>query len=160
MTFDNSKSIISLRIKLFTATVLLIAYFILAYVARILKFPVLHISDTVWTLIFVGLYIFGTLLPMILSYQYIWFSDEDDMISLRYFAAGIVGGKKNSIEINKAVFAGFRIEKKYFGRSKSIILFQKSGQQTAKYPPVYISALSKDQYRKLLSALRKYTPEE
>ena len=34
MTFDNSKTIISLRIKLFAATVVLLAYLALAYVVK------------------------------------------------------------------------------------------------------------------------------
>jgi hypothetical protein len=158
MTFDNSKTIINLRIKIFGATVLLLAYVVLTYVAKVIKFPLLGLGDTAWTVILVVLYLIGAFLPMILNYQYIWFSDEDENIVLRYFTAGIVGGKKNTVEINKISFAGFQIETKYFGFSKTLILYQRSGQQTAKYPPIYISALSKEQYKKLISALKKYSP--
>jgi hypothetical protein len=114
-------------------------------------------GDTAWTVILVVLYLIGAFLPMILNYQYVWFSDEDENIVLRYFAAGIVGGKKNTVEINKISFAGFQIETKYFSLSKTLILYQRSAQQTAKYPPIYISALSKEQYKKLISALKKYS---
>ena len=55
MTFDNSKTIISLRIKLFAVTVIFIAYLILAYAAEIIKFPLLGMSDTVWTIILTSL---------------------------------------------------------------------------------------------------------
>jgi len=158
MTFDNSKTIISLRIRLFGATVILLAYIVMTYAAGIIKFPVLGISDTACTLTLVGLYLLGAILPIILNYQYIWFSDDDENISFRYFTAGIVGGRKNSVVINKVLFEGYQIETRFFGRSKSLILFQKSGNQTAKYPPVYISALSKEQYLKLSSALNKLSP--
>jgi hypothetical protein len=157
MTFDNSKTIINLRIKIFGATVLLLAYVVLTYVAKVIKFPLLGLGDTAWTVILVILYLIGAFLPMILNYQYVWFSDEDENIVLRYFTAGIVGGKKNTVEINKISFAGFQIETKYFGFSKTLILYQRSAQQTAKYPPIYISALSKEQYKKLISALKKYS---
>ena len=41
---------------------------------------------------------------MILNYQYVFYSDEGENIVFRYFNAGIVGGKKNSIEIYKPIF--------------------------------------------------------
>ncbi len=160
MTFDNSKTIISLRIKLFGATVILLAYIILTYAAEIIKFPLLGMSDTLVTLVLVGIYIFLAILPMVLSYQYVWFSDDDERIIFRYFTAGIIGGKKNSIEISKVNFAGYLTDKKYFGLSRSITLFQKVGQGKAKYPPVYISALSREQRNLLLKTLVKYSPAD
>ena len=158
MTFDNSKTIISLRIKLFALTVLFLSYIVLTYVARIIKFPLFGMSDVLFTTILVGIYLILAILPMVLNYQYVWFSDDEERIRFRYFTAGIVGGRKNSVEINKLTFEGFRIDKKYFGLSKSIVLFQRIGQKTATYPPIYITALSKEQYNQLLKTLLKYSP--
>ena len=57
MTFDNSKTIINLRIKFFWSNNyyywLIIA---LAYVAKLIKFPFLGLSDTFWTLFLVGIW--------------------------------------------------------------------------------------------------------
>ena len=97
MTFDNSKTIISIRIKLFGATVIILAFIVLTYIAKMIKYPLLGMSDTTWTLILVVLYLAYAFMPMYLNYQYIYFSDEGESIILRYFSAGIVGGKKNSI---------------------------------------------------------------
>jgi hypothetical protein len=69
----------------------------------------------------------------------------------------MVGGKKNSISITKKTFTGYEIEKKYFGLSTSIILFQKIGQGIAKYPPIYITALNSEQRKKMLLLLNKYS---
>jgi len=157
MTFDNSKTIIGLRIKLFGATVVLLAYVALTYAAKIIKFPILGLSDTLVTLVLVGIYLFLAILPMILNYQYVWFSDDDERIIFRYFTAGLIGGKKNSVEIHKSALAGFKTDSKYFGLSKSLTLFQKVGQGKAKYPPIYISALSQDQKDKILKSLLKYS---
>ena len=41
MVFNNSKTIIGSRIRIFIVTVLLIVYLILAYFAGIIKFPLL-----------------------------------------------------------------------------------------------------------------------
>ncbi|MCX6332758.1 MAG: hypothetical protein NT092_00455 [Bacteroidia bacterium] len=157
MTFDNSRTIISFRIKLFFATVLLIAWLIVVYLAEKIKFPLLGMSDTAWTLILVAIYLVINLIPMVRNFQFVSFSDEGDDIVFKYFFAGIVGGKKNTISISKRTFAGYNYEKKYLGLVKSIILLQRMGQGIAKYPPVYISALTREQKAKLLSWLNQYS---
>ena len=158
MTFDNSKTIISFRIKFFVATVSLLAFIILTYAAKIFKFPFLGLSDYVWTIILVGLWLFIALIPMILNYQFIYFSDEGENIIFRYFYAGIVGGKKNSVEINKRTFSGYKTETNLFGLNVSLILFQKINNGTAKYPPIFISALSREQRSKVYKSLNQYFP--
>jgi len=124
MTFDNSKTIIGVRIKLFAATVLFLAYVALAYAAKLIKFPLLGLSDTVWTLILVAIYLIIVFIPMILNYQFVFFSDEEEKIVFRYFTAGIVGGKKNSVEINKSAFKGYKTESKYFGLVRSVRVYK------------------------------------
>ena len=160
MTFDNSKTIIGLRIKLFGATVILLSYIVLTYIAEIIKYPLLGMSDTAWTLILVGIYFGYAFFPMFLNYQYIHFSDEEEKIVIRYFTAGIIGGRKNSIEINKTEFAGYKSEARFFGMIQSIILYQKFKGGIATYPPVYISALSKEERSKIFRALNHYTVRE
>jgi hypothetical protein len=159
MTFDNSKTIIGVRIKLFIATVLLLAYIALTYAAKLIKFPLLGLNDTVWTVILVAIWLIIAFLPMVLNYQFVFFSDEGDRLVFRYFIAGIVSGKKNSVEINKRTFAGYKTESRFFGLIKSIILFQQMGQGVAKYPPVYISALTREQQSNLFVSLNKYAPK-
>jgi hypothetical protein len=156
MTFDNSKTIIGMRIKLFGATVILLAYIALAYVAKLIKFPLLGLSETVWTLVLVGLYLFLAFLPVFLSYQYIFYTDEGEKIIIRYFTAGIVGGKKNSVEIDKNSFSGYRTESRFFGLIQSITLFQQFKEGVAKYPSVYISALNREERAKLIRSLKLY----
>jgi hypothetical protein len=160
MTFDNSRTIISLRIKLFAATIIFLAYIILTYVAEKIKFPLLGMSDTRWTVILVALYLFFAFLPMFLNYQYISYSDEGEKIIFRYFSAGMLGGRKNSVEINKLSFSGYEMESSFFGLIKSITLFQKFKEGVAKYPPVYISALTREEKAKIIRSLNSYVPHQ
>ena len=159
MTFDNSRTITNLRINFFVATVLLGTYIALAYVAKLIKFPLLGLSDSTWTLILITLYAILTFLPMLLNYQYIYFSDDGENIILRYFTAGIVGGKKNSVEINKKTFSGYKTDSKFFGLILSITLFQRTNNGTAKYPPIFISALKREQREKVFRSLNLYAPK-
>jgi hypothetical protein len=160
MTLDNSKTIISLRIKLFGATIVFIAYFILAYAANIIKFPLLGMGETFWTMILTGIYVFLAILPIILNYQFVFFSDDTDKIIFRYFTSGIVGGKKNSVEIDKRSFGGYNTENRFFGLIQSITLSHKFREGVAKYPPIYISALSKEEKVKIFKTLDLYLPPE
>ena len=160
MTFDNSRTIIAGRIRLFIATVVLLAYIVLAYIASVIKFPLLGISDTLITVVLVVLYLVIAFYPMALNHQYISYSDDDDRIKFRYFNAGIVGGKKNSVEIAKGDFAGYRTDKRFFGLIRSITLFQQLPQGVAKYPPVFISNLSGKERTKILNSLYQLTPHD
>jgi hypothetical protein len=157
MTFDNSKTIISLRIKLFGATVLLLTFLALAYVVMLIKFPLLGFNESSWTVILVGIWLVLALMPIILNYQFISYSDDGEYIVFRYFTAGIVGGRKNSVEINKTTFSGYKIEIKFFGLIQSIILFQNIQGRVANYPPVYISALNRKEKEKVINSLNWYS---
>ncbi|MCX6254278.1 MAG: hypothetical protein NTV31_07360 [Bacteroidia bacterium] len=158
MTFNNSKTIISLRIKLFGATIVFLAYIVLTYIAKLIKYPLLGMSDTAWTLILVAIYLFIAFLPMFLNYQFISYSDEGENIVFRYFTAGVVGGRKNSVEINKKYFSGYKIESRFFGFIQSVTLFQQFKEGVAKYPPVYISALTREERAKVLKSLNSFAP--
>ena len=158
MNFDNSRTIISLRIKFFVATVGFLAYVILTYAAQFIKYPLLGMSETVWTLLLLTIYLFISFLPMLLNYQYISYSDDGENIVLRYFTAGMFGGKKNSIEINKKSFSGYKIESRLFGLIQSITLSQKLKEGVAKYPLVYISALTKEEKAKIIRSLDSCSP--
>ncbi len=157
MTFDNSKTIISLRIKLFAATVVYSGIYCTDIYSKDYKIPLLGMSDTTWTLILVGIYLFIAFLPMFLNYQYVFYSDDAEKIIFRYFTAGIVGGRKNTVEIDKRSFSGYEIKPGLFGLSQRITLFQRFNEGVAKYPPFYISALSRDEKAKMIKSLNLYT---
>jgi hypothetical protein len=159
MTFDNTRTIYSLRIKLFVVTIACLAYIFFTYGIKMIKYPLLGLSDTTCTLIMVGIWLLFALMPMILNYQFISYSDEGEKIVFRYFTAGIVGGKKNSVEINKKTFSGYKTESRFFGLIKSITLFQNFKEGVAKYPPVYISALTREEKAKVFRSLNLYAPQ-
>lgn len=159
MTFNNSRQIIRMRIRFFIATVILLAYIVLVYIAGIIKFPILGMEDsTALTLVLIGFYLVLVFYPMALNYQYISYSDEDDKVIFRYFTAGFIGGSKNSVEIKKSDFAGYRVEKKLFGLIQSITLYHQLPQGIAKYPPIHISILSSKERAKILNSLYRLTP--
>ncbi len=157
MTFDNSKTIISFRIRLFFVTLIAFAWIALAYIIKLIKFPLLGIDDGIWTMFVIAIWVLVAFMPMIRNYQFIYFSDDGENIIFRYFNAGLVGGKKNALEINKNAFAGYKTETKLFGLSRSIILYQQIGQGVAKFPPLYITALTREERARVINALDNYS---
>ena len=160
MTFNNGKTIVKMRIRIFAETVLLIAYIIVVYFAQLIKFPAFGISQTTMTIAVVCIFFVLAFYPMVLDYQYVSYSDEGDTIVFRYFMTGIAGGRKNSVEINKTRFTGFKTEKKLFGLKHSITLFQQMREGIANYPPIYISNLTKQEKSKVLNSLLLHSPKD
>lgn len=156
MTFDNSKTIIGLRIRLFIATLIMLVYVYVVYFGKQLHFPVFGIQEFYATLILTAAYILLTFLPLLLKYKYIYFSDDGKNIIFRYYSVGLLRGKKNSVEIPKNEFLGYKITKHFPGLIKSIQLYRLMGNKKASYSPVYISSLSKSELNKIAGSLDKY----
>jgi len=158
MTLNNSKSVINLKIIRRTSIIIVAVFLLLTYVAKIIKFPLLGINQAGWTILIVGCFLVIILIPILLNYQYIFYSDEGEALIIRYFTTGFLEGTKNSIEIDKRTFSGFVLEKKFFGLSQSITLYQRHKKGVAKYPPVFINALKREERRKILISLNSYAP--
>ena len=155
MTFDNRETIIGVRIKLFAATVLMIAYLVMVYLAEIIDFPILNLEEEFWTFILALIYILFISYPSFAVYQFFYFSDEGEILVFRYFTAGIIGGRKNSAVIPKNSFEGYKIETEYMGLRRYLVLYQKVGVDVAQYPNIYISALKKKELDKIVAILDK-----
>jgi hypothetical protein len=155
MTFDNRETIIGVRIKLFAATVLMIAYLVMVYLAEIIDFPILRMEEELWTFILVLIYILFISYPSFAVYQFFYFSDEGETLVFRYFTAGIIGGRKNSAVIPKTSFQGYKIETEHMGLRRYLVLYQKVGVDVAQYPNIYISALKKKELDKIVAILDK-----
>mgnify|MGYP006283510387 CR=1 FL=1 len=160
MTFDNGKTIIRLRLRLFVASVLLLVYIYLVYYGKQLRFPILGIQEIHATLVLITLYLLFAFLPLILRYRYIYFSDDGRHIIFRYYAVGFLSGKKSSVEIPKNEFVGYDIKKSFAGLIKAIYLYRIMGNKKASYSPVYISSLSGKEIEKIKRALNTYLKKE
>ena len=158
MTLNNGKSVINLKITRRASIIIFLTFLILTYAAKIIKYPLLGMSQIAWTIMVMILFLLIILLPLFLNYQYIYYSDEGDIIIFRYYTTGFIPGNKNSVEINKKTFSGFTLEKKFFGLIQSITLFQRFKEGIAKYPPIHISALKRNDKIRILKSLNSCAP--
>ncbi len=156
MTFDNGRTIIALRLRLFIATVLLIVYLYLVYFGKELRFPLLGLEAGAWTTIVLAIFTIIAFYPLALNYRYFYFSDDGPVLVFRYYSVGFFAGKKQSVEIPKNEFAGYKTEN-YLGLFKKIILARKIDRKIAYYPLIHLSSLKKKEIVKLLSSLDSFS---
>jgi hypothetical protein len=158
MIINNSKSVINLKIIRRTSIIIYLTFLVLAFAAMIIKFPLLGMSRAAWTIFVTACFLMIIFVPVLLNYQYIFFSDEGNTIIFRYYETGFIAGKKNSVEIGKKTFSGFTLDKKLFGVIQCITLYQRLKEGVAKYPPIYISALNRQDKARILESLNSYAP--
>lgn len=158
MILNNSKSVINLKIARRASLIIFLAYLLVVYAARIIRFPLLGIDKTALTIMISAIFLIIMIVPQIFNYQYIYFCDEGESIIFRYYSAGLVPGKKNSVEINKRSFSGFTIDKKFLGLVESITLYQRLREGIAKYPPIYLTALKRADKARIIRSLNSSAP--
>jgi len=158
MIINNSKSVINLKIVRRTSIIIYLMFLLFTFVAMLIKFPLLGMSRAAWTILATACFLIIVFVPLLLNYQYIYFSDDGDMIIFRYYSAGFTEGKKNSVEIGKKTFSGFTLDKRFFGLIQCITLYQRMKEGVAKYPPIYISALKRQDKDSILESLNSYAP--
>ena len=87
---------------------------------------------------------------------FISYSDQGEMIIFRFYPLTLFTSRKNSIEIPKKQLVRFELTHFYFGSQPQIILYQHFRNKEAKYPPISLSALDKEDRQKILRSLEKY----
>lgn len=109
-----------------------------------------------WALAMCAVFVLYAIAEGVLQLNYIYFSDEGDKITLRYFSLGYFNSRKNLIEMPKAEFVSYSIEKKIWGMKTKITLHRHIRNKEAKYPPVCLSLLSQEEIKKITTTLNRY----
>jgi hypothetical protein len=87
---------------------------------------------------------------------YVYYSDQGEMIVMRYYQMSLFTNRKHSIEIPKKQFIKFELEPFLLGTQQKIILYQHFRNRVAKYPPVSLSAVDKEDRQKIIASLSRY----
>jgi hypothetical protein len=87
---------------------------------------------------------------------FVSYSDHGEMLVVRYYPVSMFTSRKNSIEIPKKQFAKFELKKFFFGNQQKLILVQNFRGKEAKYPPISLSALDREDQEKMLESLKSY----
>lgn len=144
MTITNKKQTTHLRRLFFLVSLALalaaLALFLLDY--------------TPYAIGVVGAFVVWFLFFQFADYQFIEFNDDSSKILLRYYKAVRFGKTNfNSIEFPKPMLHNVHFENSLFGKMTDLTLVIKTRRGIAEYPSVSLTALSKDERKKLQEAL-------
>ncbi|MCG6187946.1 hypothetical protein [Maribellus maritimus] len=144
MKIENKERIIKLR-KLFYMVSVVIA--VAALVLFLLDLTILGIAV-------VGVFALWFLYFQVADHQYIYFSDANNKVLLRYYKAiRFGGGEYNSIEFPQYMLQNAYFENSMAGKMSDLTLIVKTKRGMAEYPSVSLTALSKEEKRELQRAL-------
>lgn len=91
------------------------------------------------------------------KFNYFGYDDSSNKLLFRFYSLAKIFKKYQSVEIDKDSFSHFEISSKLFGLKKSLVLFQSTNRGVAKYPPISLSLLSKDELDTLSDSLKVYS---
>jgi uncharacterized membrane protein (DUF485 family) len=157
MTFENDRTIIRIRLTTFISTVFYVICIFLIFFAEVIDFPLLGISKISWTILLSAMYFVISFGPQLLHYTYLYFSDDGDKLVFRYYRVGIMRGRRQSVEIPKSSFAGYKYEKTMGHFLSRLVIYQRIQEGVAKYPPIPLNSLRKKEKRRIMSVLSRYS---
>lgn len=153
MIIDIRKTVFRKRVRSFFTTIIFLIAIATFLVSDIFSYEILGINKYNFAILLAVIYIVLVSFSAIRNYNYIFYNDEGEKVILRFFSFSYFTQRKSSIELYRKDIAGFKIEKTLFGLRENLIMYQKTRNGTAKYPPVSLTALSNEEKENLINSL-------
>ncbi|MBN2610740.1 MAG: hypothetical protein JXB00_04210 [Bacteroidales bacterium] len=157
MIIDIRKTVLRRNVRSFFTTIIFLVAIAMFLVSDLLSYEIMGVKKYNYAIALAAVYIGLVFYNAFRNYHYIYYNDEGEKIILRFFSLGYFTRKKSSIELRRKDFAGFMVEKEFFGLRENLVIFQKTANRAAKYPPVSLTALTKDEKSKMLGSLKSFT---
>ena len=156
MTFDNQKTTIRIFLRKMLLAIIT-AVLVVAILATTWFDPdLLGITKYQWIFLVACMYVLLVVLSWVRDLNYFYFDDKTDKIIIRYYPIRPLGRKKRAIQIPKTALAGYEIKMTTFGLKKILILHQYIKKSVAKYPPIVITSLTRQELALLEKQLTSY----
>ena len=130
-------------IAVYAASIFVTAYFI--EIDSIFKYIIYGVLSVVFLIFFWFQYQ--------MKYTYFYFSNNGKNLVFKFYSLRIIAGKPKTIEISRTNFVKYDIITGFFDKRDSLVLYQKTPKGVAKYPPISLSLLSKQQKTELKRTL-------
>ena len=151
MIIDNKKTAFQYRFALFLMTLFFVFLIVVVLLSGWFDKSSHAINKTHIVLLLLATYLLINFYNYIRDYNYIYVSADKGKLIVRYISLRIFTKRKNAIEIPLQLFTGYEIKKGFI--NNKLILQQKTKNGTAKYSPISISSLRKQEKEKLTNSL-------
>ena len=159
MIIDNKKTIYGIWLRkmivtiIFTLSIIGVLFF--TSIPDDAAFGRYHIVITIS-----AVFIIYSAIGILRKPYYFYFNDKKDVLIFRYYPVALFNSRKNTMQIPKQHFSKFETNTFFFGLEENLILFQNYRNKVAKYPPISLSAVSKEDRKKLKLALEKHSQQK
>lgn len=153
MIINNTKVVIRDRMLMYIMAISLTVIIPLICLSDFFDNPIFGLSRELYIIIVCAAYVFYNIYRFYLNLNFFFFNDQSEKIILKYYSLRPFMQKRRSIEIAKGSLVNFEVNKSFIGRKKRLVLYQRINNKIAKYPPISISALNKEEYDDLVTAL-------
>lgn len=149
MRINNKKKIVLIR-RIFFLTSLCIA---------LAAFMLFFFDMMGMVLISIGVFSLWYLYFHVADYQFIEFRNENGKVQLRYYKAISIGSPKFSeIEFPQNILKDVFFDNSIFGKMSDITLVVRTKRGPAEYPSISLSALNKEERKKMADSLYNLLP--
>lgn len=166
MTFDNKRNVVNISQRMLVIIIVSILVILASLAGAKGWMRELDVNwDMPWAneiLIISAVAFFLLMIYFNLAdHHYFYYSDDSPgKLIFRFYSIGIGKSKYKSIEIGQGDLLRYEITKTNMGAKKQITLYARMNRQMAKYPPVSISALNKEQEEMLRRSLSQYAKKQ
>lgn len=157
MKIDNQKNIYRIWIRKLAFTVIFTASIIAIMFIKAFDQPEVAITRYHLIIAISAVFIVISVIGLLQNPYYFYFDDTKDVLMFRYYPVGFFNSRKNSVQIPKNQLVRFETTKFLLGMEEKLVLYQLYRKKVAKYPPISLSAVDKEDRIKLKKALEKYS---
>jgi len=155
MVVENTNTAFKIWLRNLISTIVLATCLIVLYMTTLLEEPVVGIGRIHVTIFLSVIYLYLVLFPWILKYQFIYISDEDQKLIIKYYTIGFLPGTRKTIEFPIREFSKFEINRSFFNLRESVVIYRKIKKGIAKYPPIYFSGLNPRQRERAITLFKR-----
>ncbi|MFP4621053.1 MAG: hypothetical protein ACLFM7_07045 [Bacteroidales bacterium] len=155
MEIENTKKTLVINQLRYIMVIAFIVIVVVLLTTDLIRNEFLGLNKYSWAIILSVIYVGINIFEYLRDYNYIYFTDEGNKILFRYIPLRAFRSKRYSLEISKQELHGYKVERPSPFKQE-LVLFVKTPQGIAKYPPISISALNEEEYNKLKKALNRY----
>jgi hypothetical protein len=156
MNFDNKKTSYKIYLRKLFLAIIFTLVIVVFLASGWFEKPFLGMTKYQLILIVACLYVLIVMVNFIRDLNYFYFSDNGPNIIVRYYALRPLSRKRRSIEIPKSSFGGFEIRRTMLGLKKLLVLMQIVKKTNARYPPISITSLTREELSMLTRQLSQY----
>lgn len=156
MIIDNQKTVIRIFLRKMLLAIITVVIIVAMLATDWFKPELMGITQYQWIILVAGIYILLMAGSWLRGLNYLYFNDKGDKLIIRYYAIRPLGRRKKAVQIPKTALAKYEIIKTNLGLKKVLILHQHVKNKMAKYPPIGITSLTRDELSRLEKHLSLY----